>query len=266
MQTKKVAYAFLIGALVGSLGGLIGLGGAEFRLPLLILLFGFATRSAVIINKVVSLGVVVGALIFRSKVIGFDEILSHGSIIGNITLGSLIGAYFGADFVLKVPQKVLHRVVIGILLCLAMGMLFEDTHSSYESLVFEQQWVLYGLTFIAGLFIGAIAAILGVAGGEFIIPTLILLYGMDSKLAGSLSLCISLPTMVVAFGKYFKSEQFGVVLANKPFVFMMILGSFVGTFIGSYWLQFVHSDQIMGLMGIILLISALKLLKKEVWR
>lgn len=33
--------AFLGGAAIGALGGLIGLGGAEFRLPLLISLFGF---------------------------------------------------------------------------------------------------------------------------------------------------------------------------------------------------------------------------------
>ena len=33
---------FVTGAGIGILGGLIGLGGAEFRLPLLIGLFGFA--------------------------------------------------------------------------------------------------------------------------------------------------------------------------------------------------------------------------------
>ncbi len=38
--------AFLAGAVVGALGGLIGLGGAEFRLPLLIGLFGFVALHA----------------------------------------------------------------------------------------------------------------------------------------------------------------------------------------------------------------------------
>ena len=40
------------GAAVGLLGGMIGLGGAEFRLPLLIGLFGFLALEAVILNKV----------------------------------------------------------------------------------------------------------------------------------------------------------------------------------------------------------------------
>ena len=40
---------------------------------------------------------------------------------------------------------------------------------------------------IAGFAIGVVAALLGVAGGELLIPTLILLFGVDIKLAGSLS-------------------------------------------------------------------------------
>ncbi len=39
----------------GALGGLIGLGGAEFRLPLLIGTFRFPALEAVIVNKFVSL-------------------------------------------------------------------------------------------------------------------------------------------------------------------------------------------------------------------
>jgi uncharacterized membrane protein YfcA len=38
--------AFLGGAAIGTLGGLIGLGGAEFRLPLLIGPFGFSSLEA----------------------------------------------------------------------------------------------------------------------------------------------------------------------------------------------------------------------------
>ena len=58
---------FLGGAVIGTLGGLIGLGGAEFRLPLLIGLFGFAALEAVIVNKATSLVVVASALLFRTR-------------------------------------------------------------------------------------------------------------------------------------------------------------------------------------------------------
>ena len=46
--------AFSGGAVIDALGGLIGLGGAEFRLPLLIGAFRFGALQAVILNKAMS--------------------------------------------------------------------------------------------------------------------------------------------------------------------------------------------------------------------
>ena len=61
-RARSLWAALATGAGVGLLGGLIGLAGAEFRLPLLIGLFGFAALQAVIMNKAMSLIVVVTAL------------------------------------------------------------------------------------------------------------------------------------------------------------------------------------------------------------
>jgi uncharacterized membrane protein YfcA len=43
--------AFVAGAIVGIFGGLIGLGGAEFRLPLLIGLFALLAHQAVLLQS-----------------------------------------------------------------------------------------------------------------------------------------------------------------------------------------------------------------------
>jgi uncharacterized membrane protein YfcA len=55
---------------------------------------------------------------------------------------------------------------------------------------------------IAGFAISTVAALMGVAGGELLIPTLVLLFGIDIKLAGSLNLVVSLPTMLTGFARY----------------------------------------------------------------
>ncbi len=49
--TGSRGWVFTTGAAIGVLGGLIGLGGAEFRLPLLIGVFGFAALAAVILKR-----------------------------------------------------------------------------------------------------------------------------------------------------------------------------------------------------------------------
>ena len=48
---RSALVGFGAGATVGVLGGLVRLGSAEFRLPQLLTLFGFAALAAVIVNK-----------------------------------------------------------------------------------------------------------------------------------------------------------------------------------------------------------------------
>ena len=71
---KNGLAAFVGGSVIGSLGGLIGLGGAEFRLPLLISVFRFVALEAVILNKAMSLVVVASALPFRARTVPFAAI------------------------------------------------------------------------------------------------------------------------------------------------------------------------------------------------
>ena len=110
----------------------------------------------------------------------------------------------------------------------------------------------------AGFVIGVVASLLGVAGGELLIPTLVLLFGADIKLAGSLSLAVSLPTMLVGFTRYSRDRSFAVLGENRAFVLVMALGSIVGTFIGGMLLGVVPSAALLPLLAAILIVSAIK--------
>src|SRR5208282_1057955 len=114
---------------------------------------------------------------------------------------------------------------------------------------------------VAGLVIGIVAALLGVAGGELLIPTLVLLFGADIKLAGSLSLAVSLPTMLVGFARYSQDRSFAVLGENRGFVLVMAIGSIVGSFIGGQLLGIVPTPLLLPLLALILVFSAFK-----VWR
>lgn len=198
--------AFIAGAAVGILGGLIGLGGAEFRLPLLIALFGFGALEAVIVNKAVSLVVVAFALPFRAGTVPFGELAAHWTIIANLLAGSLLGAWVGAGWATRLRSEALFRVIAVLLVAIAGVLVFGHDARAETSLLTGHAQFVAGIA--AGFVIGVVASLLGVAGGELLIPTLVLLFGADIKLAGSLSLAVSLPTMLIGFTRYSRDQSF----------------------------------------------------------
>jgi uncharacterized membrane protein YfcA len=257
---RGAAAAFGGGAVIGALGGLIGLGGAEFRLPLLIGAFRFGALQAVMLNKAMSLVVVASALPFRAATVPFAAVAAHWTIIANLLAGSLLGAWLGAGWATRLASQTLYRVIAALLLSIAaILMLGHDTKPASDALLAGPPQMVAGIA--AGFAIGVVAALLGVAGGELLIPTLMLLFGVDVKLAGSLSLCVSLPTMLVGFFRYSRDDRFTVLGENRRFVLVMAAGSIVGAFIGGRLLGFVANAVLLPLLAVILVLSAVK-----VWR
>ena len=104
-----------------------------------------------------------------------------------------------------------------------------------------------------------VAAFLGVAGGELLIPTLVLLFGANIKLAGSLSLAVSLPTMIAGFARYSRDSSFAALKSHPRFLLAMALGSTVGALIGGLLLGIIPEWFLLPALGLILVISAVKL-------
>jgi uncharacterized membrane protein YfcA len=99
---------------------------------------------------------------------------------------------------------------------------------------------------------------MGVAGGELLIPTIVLLFGADLKLAGSLSLVVSLPTMIVGFSRYSRDKSFSVIREQRRFIALMALGSLIGAFIGGRLLGLIPTAVLLPILASILLVSAVK--------
>lgn len=249
--------AFGGGSVIGILGGLIGLGGAEFRLPLLIGVFRFRALEAVVLNKAMSLVVVASALPFRAAAVPFSDVASHWPAIVNLLTGSLLGAWLGAGWATRLRSDLLYRVIAVLLVGIAaILMLGHDVNAVGHQLVSGPWQVLIGV--IAGFAIGVVASLMGVAGGELLIPTLILLFGVDVKLAGSLSLAVSLPTMIVGFARYSQDQSFTVLSRNKAFLLVMAGGSIVGSFIGAQMVGIIPSSVLLPILALILIVSAVK--------
>jgi uncharacterized membrane protein YfcA len=258
--TRNPAAGFAAGATVGLLGGLIGLGGAEFRLPLLIALFGFLALQAVILNKAMSLAVVITALPVRLVAVPASELAAHWLVAVNLLAGSLLGAWTGASWATRMRTGTLHKVLAGLLVLMAAALLI--THLCGQTHGLGLHGVLQALIGLAaGFGIGGVAAVMGVAGGELLIPTIVLLYGLDIKLAGSLSLAISLPTMLVAFARYSRDQAFTVLRGNGWFLTAMTTGSIVGATLGALLLGVIPNLLLLPGLALLLLASAIKLLR-----
>ncbi len=247
------------GAIIGALGALIGLGGAEFRLPILIGFFRFAALEAVILNKAMSLVVVATALPFRAGTVPFSAIAENWQTIANLLAGSLAGAWLGAGWATRLRSETLYKVIAALLVVIAVVLIFGHGASAGHAVLAGSVQLVAGVC--AGFIIGVVASLLGVAGGELLIPTLVLLFGADIKLAGSLSLAVSLPTMLVGFTRYSRDQSFSVLGRNKAFLLVMAGGSILGTFVGGLLLGIVPDFVLLPALAAILLISAVK-----VWR
>lgn len=256
---RQLWLAALTGAAVGLLGGLVGLGGAEFRLPLLIGLFAFVALQAVIVNKLMSLVVVVVALPTRLIAVPLEALTAHWLVVASLLLGSLPGAWLGAAWATRMRAATLYRVLAALLLGIAV--VFAAHHLDVmPELALSSPWQAVAGA-IAGFGIGVVAAVMGVAGGELLIPTITLLYTVDVKLAGSLSLLVSLPTMLVAFFRYSRDQAFGVLRQHAGFVAAMAAGSVAGSVIGGLLLGSVPEAVLVPLVVGLLIASSVK-----VWR
>ena len=251
--------AALAGASVGLLGGLVGLGGAEFRLPLLLGLFAFVALQGVIVNKAMSLVVVFVALPSRLAAVPLDQLATHWFVAGSLLLGSLPGAWMGASWATRLRAASLHRV-LGVLL-LAIAGVFAVYHFGWLPQLSLPTAAQAVAGVVAGFGIGVVAALMGVAGGELLVPVITVLFAVDVKLAGSLSLLVSLPTMLVGFARYSRAAAFSVLRENGRFVTAMAGGSVAGSVAGGLLLGAVPEEVLVPTVVVLLLISAVK-----VWR
>lgn len=262
-EIKRPVLAFFAGALIALFGGLIGLGGAEFRLPVLIGLFALFAHRAVRFNLLVSLVTLAFAALTRLQ-LQQPDLFEHANVAVSMVAGGIVAAWIGAGLLARLPTARL-LAIIALLLALVGVMLIVEAASAHQAQAFFPLHPVprTAFGFAAGLLVGAISSLLGVAGGEFIIPILIFGFGVDIKTAGTLSVLISFPVVVVGVIRHRLSGHYRSrdVLVNL--VLPMCAGSIVGAVAGGVLANHAPISAIKVLLGAVLLLSAVKLAHKQ---
>lgn len=257
---RQPALAFFAGAAVSTLGGLIGLGGAEFRLPLLITVFALYAHRAVRFNLLVSFVTLTFAALTRLTALPAIDLGAYSDVVLPMILGGMISGWIGAGWLACVPQDRLIGIISTLLLVVVVILLTEAVIADAQLPTLPDDAALRSCIGIAGgLLIGAASSLLGVAGGEFIIPVLIFIFGADIKTAGTLSLLISLPVVAIGVARHRLNGHYRSRDVMTYLVLPMSAGSIVGAITGGMLANSVPTNALKITLALILAWSTRKL-------
>jgi uncharacterized membrane protein YfcA len=189
----------LVGALaaapIGVLSGFTGVGGGEYRAPVLLGLLG-RVRWAIATNLLVGVIVAIFNVLFRRA----WDLPPEALILGLLLIpGALPGAYSGAMVTQRISSRALKGLLAGILVVTGLRlMLFEIPTGHPVSL----DALSVSLALLLGFGLGVLSGLLGVAAGEYRIPALIFLFGVSPVFAGTLSSLASIPSQLVGHVKH----------------------------------------------------------------
>ena len=197
---NRVAASVGYGSFTGLLAGLVGLGGAEERIPFLLYYLRLPLEDMLVANLLISFAT--SGLNFAVRINGGIWSLNAAYISVAMIVGSIPGAYAGALLSHRASKRTLKRF-IALLLSFVIaragyGLIFIPEGTS-QATVSTLDLVL---SVISGLGVGMISGTVGVAGGEYRIPVLTYLVGLPIKIAGTASQLISLPTIAIAVWRH----------------------------------------------------------------
>jgi uncharacterized membrane protein YfcA len=244
---------------IGGLGGLIGLGGGEFRLPVLMFILGFDAKSAIPLNLIVSLVTLTFAMLVRNRAVSADAILPYLPEVIGLTAGGIVSASYGARLVREITNKRLVQTISVLLAGLGILMILEVAHPfQYAALLPTSPVVHVAIGFAIGIGIGVVSSVLGVAGGELLIPTLMFIFGADIKTAGSASILISLGIVLVGVWRYWRLAAIPSGGGVKRIMSAMAGGSIIGVTVGGLAVAYAPVAVLKAVLGCVLIAAAAK--------
>jgi uncharacterized protein len=222
--------------------------------------FGYAARRAVALNLAISLMTVVSALVIRGGTLSLSPLLGRLPVVVAMIAGAVSAAYVGTALVHRVSEHLLERVILGFLVVIGTALNVEAfLPQDVPGLLPASPHVRLVAAVIFGLGIGLVSSLLGVAGGELIIPTLVFAFGAGIKTAGTASLLISLPTVAVGVIRHRRPGSFADRADLTQTVFPMGAGSVVGAVAGGLFVGPVPAAALKVVLGAILIVSAVRI-------
>jgi uncharacterized membrane protein YfcA len=253
--TRQGLIGSVSGLVTGVAAGFIGVGGGEFRIPVLVELLKLPLKLAGGVNLVVGLFTVALGVARRWGQLspGRDDLM----LIGIMGAASLAGAAIGVFGRERMPVRALRTIVCAYLVVVGLWMLYESIAHVEHVLLEPTGTFRWTLAATIGFAIAVVSGVLGVAGGEMRIPALLYLFGIPIIEAGTLSLAVSIPT--VAAGAFTDRRLGGIPDSVVRVALVMGVASAVGVLIGAALVPYASREVIKGTLGVVLLLATVRL-------
>src|SRR5690554_501059 len=235
-----------IGMIGGFFGSLVGLGGAVVIIPLLT---GWArvTQHKAHVTSLV-------AVVFTG-IVGAIAYARGGAVDLQLALvvaaAAMTSSMVAAAYSERVPAAVLRRIFGGLVVLTSLVLLFgiEIPGSGFEGTA------RYVAGVVLGLFSGVLTGLLGIGGGAFVVPILVLAFGLDQHLAQGTSLAVMIPAGLAGTFVHWRARRLDFSL-----IWGLVLGVVIGAFLGGRFALGIPERPLQVVFGVILIWMGLRYL------
>ena len=262
-----------LSAIVGVLSGLFGVGGGFLMTPFLIFL-GVPPAYAVAneANNILATSVSGSTTHYLKNTLDYKMglMIVIGGTIGT-SLGIYTFTYFKdigkIDTVISLAYMYILAIIGTLMLVESLGEIDKAKKNLLIKKKLHVHYWIHGLPFrmrfpksklyesaftpiIIGLLVGFIAAIMGIGGAFILVPAMIYIIKMPTKLVPGTSLFVTIFVSVIV--TFLHSFNYGSI--DLMLVFMLVIGSIIGVQLGQKLGERINSSGLRALLAILLLI------------
>jgi hypothetical protein len=176
------------------------------------------------------------------------------TIAGFLVLGSAAGAFAGAQASRLISERGL-KIVVALLLVVVGLKVLRDAVLGTQAALFGHagglDLTLYLLIAASGFVIGVLSGLTGVGGGVFIVPVMVVGFGIAQRVAQGTSLVAILPTAAVGALTHYRNGNVDLRSAG----WMAAVGA-PASVIGAVLALWLPERLLLGLFGLFLLFAA----------
>ncbi|GIP64799.1 UPF0721 transmembrane protein YrkJ [Virgibacillus pantothenticus] len=253
MSIEFFIIIFIIGFVGSFISGMVGIGGSIIKYPMLLYippLLGFAAFSAHEVSGISAVQVffatIGGVWAYRKGGYLNKDLIIYMGV--SILIGGLIGGY-GSNLLSESAINIVYAVLATIAVIMMFMPKSNDNQENLTDLTFNKS-VAAGLSFIVGI----AAGIVGAAGAFILVPIMIIVLKIPTRVTIASSLAI---TFISSIGSTIGKVATGQVLLIPAIV--MIVASLIASPIGAEVGKRVNTKLLQSILAFLILATAIKI-------